>query len=150
MRLTLMSDYSIRVLMYLAVKPDRLSTITEISESYNISRNHLTKIVHQLGKANYIKTIRGRSGGIRLAKPATDITLGEIVRLMEAPSVLVECFPGGKGQCVISPVCKLTNILAHAENAFYAYLDDFTLEDITINADPLRHFLHQNLKNEAI
>ncbi len=147
MRLTLMSDYTMRVLMFLALHPERLTTIAEISESYNISRNHLTKIVHQLGKANYIETTRGRSGGIRLSKPAGDISVGKIIRLMETSSVLVECFPGGKGQCVISSACKLKHALAEAENAFYSYLDTFTLADITQNTDPLKALLFADTKS---
>lgn len=148
MRLTLLSDYSMRVLMYLALKPERLATVTEISESYGISRNHLTKVVHQLGKAHYIDTIRGRSGGIRLAKAANTISVGKIIRLMESPSVLVECFPGGKQQCVISPVCKLKHVLAEAEDAFYTYLDGFTLADVTSNTDPLHTLLCNNVESE--
>jgi len=142
MRLTLLSDYSMRVLMYLSAKPETLVTISEISKSYGISRNHLTKIVHQLGRAGYIETIRGRAGGIRLAKPAKDIKVGDVIRLMETTSVLVECFPGGKQSCVISSACKLKHVLAEAEEAFYSYLDNFTLAEVTANMDPLRALLH--------
>jgi Rrf2 family nitric oxide-sensitive transcriptional repressor len=138
-----------RVLMYLALDSDRLTTVTEISESYGISRNHLTKIVHQLGKAHYIETVRGRSGGIRLAKPADSISVGKIIRLMESPSVLVECFPGGKQGCVISPACKLKHVLAEAEDAFYTYLDGFTLADVTTNSDPLRSLLYNRTESGA-
>lgn len=141
MRLTQQTDYSVRVLMYLAVSRTRLSTISEISDSYGISRNHLTKVVHQLARMGYVTTVRGRSGGMRLARPAEDIDIGDVVRAVESPSILVECFPGGKGQCVISPECRLKLLLAEAQDAFFAFIEGTTLADITDNADPLRHLL---------
>ena len=146
MRLTLLSDYSMRVLMYLALEPKKLVTISEISKRYDISRNHLTKVAHQLGRAGYIETIRGRSGGIRLAKPADTIKVSDILRKTETSSVLVECFSGGKQSCAISPACKLKHALAGAEDAFYHHLDNFTLAEITANVDPLLSLLHPELE----
>lgn len=142
MRLTLLSDYSMRVLMYLAINPQKLVTVSEISESYAISRNHLTKVVHQLGRAGYIETVRGRAGGIRLAKSPGEINIGQILRLVEEPSALVECFPNGKQSCVITEACKLRHVLAGAENAFYDYLDQFTLAEMTENSNALHSRLN--------
>ena len=141
MRLTLLSDYSLRVLMFLAVKNGELATITEISKSYDISRNHLTKVVHQLGRANYIETTRGRSGGVRLAKSCNEISVGKIIRLMEETSVLVECFPGGKGGCKIVSACKLKSALAAAQEAFFKHLDGITLQDLTTQPASIKELL---------
>src|SRR5437763_7910047 len=92
MRLTLYADYSMRLLLYLAVRGDQLATIPEIADSYGISRNHLVKVTHQLGVKGFIVTTRGRNGGLRLARPASEITIGEIVRRMEPDMALVPCF----------------------------------------------------------
>ncbi len=141
MRLTQLTDYSVRVLMYLAVSKDELSTVSDIAESYRISRNHLTKVVHGLACRGYIDTVRGRSGGMRLARPASEINIGDVVRAVECPSTLVECFPGGRGECVISPDCQLKTLLSGAQEAFFAYLDSTSLADITKNAAPLHGLL---------
>ncbi len=91
MRLTRYSDYSLRLLMYVAVKPNELVAIADVSKAYKISKNHLMKIAHQLALAGFIETVRGRHGGLRLAKPAGEINIGQVVRLTEADSILVEC-----------------------------------------------------------
>jgi len=88
------------------------------------------KVAHQLGKAGFIETIRGRSGGLRLARAGSDISLGEVIRHMEQSSVLVDCFPGGKGGCLVTPACQLKNILFEAQEAFFAVLDRFSLADL--------------------
>ena len=92
MRLTVYTDYSLRLLMYLALKDDGLATIEEIAKSYGISKNHLMKVAHQLGVAGYVETVRGRHGGLRLAKPAKAIGLGEVVRHTEPDMAIVMCF----------------------------------------------------------
>ena len=130
MKLTLLSDYSMRLLTHIAVNDGRLITISEAAERYGISKNHLMKVAHQLGKAGYIETIRGRSGGLRLARSGEEISIGSVVRYMEESSILVECFPGGKGGCAIVPACKLKSILAEAQEAFFQVLDKFTLSDL--------------------
>jgi len=130
MKLTLLSDYSLRMLMHLAVNPDVLVTIAETATRYDISKNHLMKVAHQLGQQGYIETVRGRSGGLRLAKPAIDIILGNVIRATEQNSVLVECFPGGKGGCLITKECRLKSILHEAQNLFFDHLDKFTLADL--------------------
>lgn len=141
MRLTHLSDYSVRVLIYLSVNPEPLSTIAEISERYGISRNHLTKVAHQLGRAGYLTTLRGRAGGIKLAREPQAINIGEVVRLMESPSALVECFQGEKNECRITPDCTFKHVLADAQEAFFAHLDQFTLASITDNRSALQALL---------
>lgn len=141
MRLTVYTDYALRVLMYLAADPQPKPTIGEIAESYSISRNHLMKIVHELGVAGYIETVRGKGGGLRLKRPAETIGLGEIIRFAEADFNLVPCFPGAGGGCAITPACKLKGALHRAREAFMAVLDDYTLADLVSNADQLRDLL---------
>jgi len=128
-RLSSFSDYSLRVLMYLGVHADRLATIGEIAEAYGISANHLTKVVHHLGRLAYVETVRGKGGGIRLARPATEIHLGELIRQTENDWALVECFASG-GNCRILPACCLPAILDEALGAMFAVLDRYTLDDL--------------------
>jgi Rrf2 family nitric oxide-sensitive transcriptional repressor len=126
MRLTLYTDYSLRVLMYLGLKGEQLATISEIAAYYNISRNHLMKVVHQLGTLGYIETLRGKGGGIRLARPPAEIGIGDVVRHTEETLELVEC---GRG-CVIDPVCQLKYTMKEAMGSFMATLDLYTLADL--------------------
>lgn len=148
MRLTNYSDYSIRVLIYLATQEkETLTNIKEISEIYHISKNHLMKIVYNLGKMGYIETIRGRNGGFRLAKDPADINIGELVRQTEEDFHLVECMKD-HNNCVISPVCSLKFILNSAFDAFIKVLDKYTLEDITKNTAMLKSYF-QSVQNET-
>ena len=130
MRLTLQTDYALRMLMHLAIHTDALATIHEIAERYGISKNHLMKVAHGLGRAGFIETLRGRSGGLRLAKPAEDIPVGAVARRSEQGSALVECFPGGSGGCLITPHCRLKSVLAEAQEAFFTVLDRYTVYDL--------------------
>ena len=130
MRLTLYTDYSLRVLLYLAHKEDGTATITEIAEFYNISRNHLVKVVHSLGLKGYILTNRGRPGGIRLALPAKDIPIGSVVRSTEPDLDLLECFNPATDQCVVSASCKLKGVIYNAQSSFLGVLDQYTLADM--------------------
>lgn len=131
MRLTNYTDYSLRVLIYLSLKkPNELANITEIAEAYDISRNHLTKVIHELGRMGVIHTIRGRGGGIKLAMRPEEINIGEIVRKTEDDFNIVECFEDGSFQCVISPVCGLKHVLNDALSAYFNVLDQFTIADI--------------------
>ncbi|SFM68692.1 RrF2 family transcriptional regulator [Marinobacter zhejiangensis] len=129
MHITRYTDYSLRVLIYLALQPDKLVTIQEISDSYSVSKNHLMKVVHQLNKKGYIETVRGKNGGMRLSKAPGDINVGLLVRETEQDLELVECFSSGS-QCTITPVCGLKGILSEALQAFLATLDKYTLADI--------------------
>ncbi len=129
MHLTTYTDYSLRVLMRLALRPRELTTIAEIAHVYRISEHHLMKVVHQLGLAGFIETIRGRGGGIRLARKAADITVGEVVRRMEPDLGLVACFRANE-PCTISPACALSPVLGEALDAFLSVLDRYTLADL--------------------
>jgi Rrf2 family nitric oxide-sensitive transcriptional repressor len=141
MRLTTFSDYTLRVLMYLALDPDRLATIPEIAAAYGISENHLMKVVHQLGRAGVVEAIRGKGGGVRLARAPEDIPLGEIVRASEGNAPIVECFAPEANGCRIAPVCRLAKILAQAFDALYDTLDDYTLADLVAQPRKLRRAL---------
>lgn len=136
MKLTNYTDYSLRVLIFLAAKKEgELSTIQEIADIYQISKNHLMKIIHHLGQLGYIETIRGRNGGIRLGKAPRDINIGEVVSKTEEDFYIVECFKDGKSDCIISPACKLKHALFEALQAFMKVLDEYTLEDLVYNQE---------------
>lgn len=138
MRLTMYTDFSLRVLMYVGAKDkSELSTIQEISTAYGISKNHLMKVTYELGKHGYIETVRGRGGGIRLALLPENIIIGEVVRKTEDDFNLVECFNCTTNQCVITPVCKLKNVLHQALVAYFAVLDQYTLHDLLGNKEQL-------------
>ena len=130
MRLTLYTDYSLRVLMYLALDPDQTSTIQEIADSYNISKNHLMKVAYELGRAGYVETVRGRNGGLHMAKAATEINLGALIRQCEGDFTLVECFDAKLNQCVLTPSCSLKRALHKALDAYFAVLDQYSLADL--------------------
>ncbi|MBD3647062.1 MAG: Rrf2 family transcriptional regulator [Pseudomonadales bacterium] len=136
MRVTQYTDFSLRVLIYLGVAGDQLSTIQEISDSYGISRNHLMKVVQQLAREGYVESIRGQGGGLRLKRPPDEIRLGQLIRDMEPDLGLVECFRPGN-QCVITPICTLPNMLNNALMAFICELDEYSLGDLlTDNVKP--------------
>ncbi len=171
MKLTNYSDYALRSLIYLAVKPDpqALATISDIADSYQISKSHLTKIIHQLGQLGYIETIRGKNGGIRLAHAPEEINLGILIKQIEPDFALVECFAATvpkldnveqsglpiklidqtasdsslpfKQGCVISPVCRLKGVFFEALTAFVTVLEGFTLADIITNKIELTEIL---------
>ncbi len=128
-RLTTYTDYSLRVLIRLALRPDELTTISEIARAYGISEHHLMKVVHQLGIAGYVETVRGHGGGLRLAKNAADIVIGDLVRGTEPDLHLVECFHTPRA-CTIEPACVLSHALAEALAAFLDVLDTYTLADL--------------------
>lgn len=136
MRLTVLSDYSLRVLMYLGARPDRLATIEEIAGAYGISENHLMKVVHRLGQLGFVETLRGRGGGLRLGKPADDMTLGQILRSVEEDFQLVECF-GAEDACRITNVCRLKRVLHRALEAYFEVLDEWTLADLVADRKAL-------------
>lgn len=129
MHITRYTDYSLRVLIYLSMQQDRLATIQEIADSYEISKNHLMKVVHQLNKKGYIETIRGKKGGMRLHMAPGDINMGILVRETEQDMSIVECF-SSKNACRIAPVCGLKSMFAEALDAFLSALDKYTLADI--------------------
>jgi Rrf2 family nitric oxide-sensitive transcriptional repressor len=136
MRLTRYTDYALRVLLYVGARPDRLCSIGEIAEAYDISRNHLMKVVHNLGRDGFLETVRGRTGGIRLARPATEIRVGEVIRRTEEGFELVDC-----NGCPILPVCGLPGVLNEALRAFIGVLDRYTLADVVKSRTDLRRLL---------
>ncbi|AXY00104.1 MULTISPECIES: nitric oxide-sensing transcriptional repressor NsrR [Vibrio] len=135
MQLTSFTDYALRTLIYLASLPkDELTNITEVTDLFGVSRNHMVKVINRLGQLGYVHTVRGKNGGIRLMKPAKAITIGGVVRDLE-PLDLVNC---SVEFCHITPACRLKEKLAQAKMAFLAALDDCTIEDlITDNSDLL-------------
>jgi len=130
MRLSSYSDYALRILIYLALRPDPLPTIGEIAGSYGISKNHLMKVAHQLGVGGYIETVRGRGGGLRLGRPAAQIKLGEVVRFTEQDLGIVECM-GAENGCLLTPACLLRGVVGEALQAFLGVFDEYSLADIT-------------------
>lgn len=130
MRLTRYSDYSLRVLMYLGVRPGELATIDEISTAYGISKAHLMKVVHELGRAGYVETVRGRGGGLRLVQSLDAIRVGDVVRHTEGTMDLVECFDPATNTCRIESACSLRGVLEEALGAFLTTLDGYTLADL--------------------
>lgn len=144
MRLTVYTDYSLRTLIFLGAKErEQLTTIQEISDAYNISKNHLMKVTHQLGQLGYIETIRGRGGGIRLAKPADEIGIGEVVRQTEEDFHLVECFNPESNLCKIASACQLKGVLHEALLAYLAVLDQYTIADFLQNKNLILALLRQ-------
>lgn len=133
MRLTNFSDYALRILMYAAVVPDgRLITIEETAEAYGISRAHLMKVANQLTRAGYMKAVRGRSGGLTLAKRPDRIRLSDVLRATEPDFALVECMTADN-HCMISPRCRLRGALNEALAAFLETLDGYTLADLILS-----------------
>lgn len=135
MRLTLMTDYALRMLMHLARHPDRLCTISEIADAFGISEAHLMKITHRLGQLGWIETVRGKGGGMRLAIVPSKLNIGQLVRSMEADLAIVECL-GNDNQCTLSPDCRLSGIMQGALKSFMNHLDAHTLADVLPGASP--------------
>ncbi|RKH33930.1 Rrf2 family transcriptional regulator [Corallococcus praedator] len=136
MHLTLHADYALRVLMYLAARPDRPSSTQEMADAYGISKHHLVRVVQTLGQQGWVEVKPGRSGGVLLAKPTGDIRLGKVVRAAEPDFHLVECFNREQNTCPIAPACGLKGVLAEARDAFLATLDKYTLEDLLRRSKP--------------
>ncbi len=138
MQLTRFTDYALRVLIYLGTHTEEQATVAGIAAEYDISRNHLTRVVHQLGIKGYIDTVRGKGGGFRLARRPERIGIGEVVRDMESGFDLAECFRPGESRCRLLPACALKPVLAEAGRAFLASLDRNTLADLLPPTRPLR------------
>lgn len=144
MRLTDYTDYALRVLLYLAVREEGLTTIHDISEAYGISKNHLMKVVQRLGELGWIDTVRGRNGGLRLNDRSLGLTIGEVVRGTEGDFAIVGCFPREGAEprsCVIEPQCRLKYVFESARGAFLAELDRHTLGELVSPAAPLAALL---------
>ena len=142
MQLTRYTDYTLRTLIYLGLRPNQSATVSEIAEAYNISRNHLVKVAHNLGQLGYIDTMRGKSGGLTLTRDLESINCGEVVRQVEPNFALVECFDTANGgSCCIIPACNLIPVLARAEKAFMDVLNQYTLADVLANRTELAPLL---------
>ncbi|MEO8921981.1 MAG: Rrf2 family transcriptional regulator [Caldimonas sp.] len=129
MRLTTMTDYSLRLLMHVAQHPERLCTIAEVAAAYGISEAHLMKITHRLSLGGWLETVRGKGGGMRLAAAPADINLGAVVRSMESDFILVDCL-GSESTCELAGRCRLTSIVSGALASFMQHLDEHTLADL--------------------
>ena len=133
MKLTSFSDYSLRVMIYLAAQPERRATIAEVSQAFGVSENHLTKVVHFLGKHGWLANVRGKGGGMGLALPPHEVRIGALLRATEGGDLPAECFGADPDQCCIARICRLRGVLAEATDAFYAVLDRYTLADLAHN-----------------
>ena len=140
MRLTTFTDYSLRVLIYLGLRQDRLVTISDIAQAYGISENHLMKVVHGLAQRGDIETVRGKGGGLRLAREARAINIGETIRATEGDGGLLGCIDGNS-DCCIQGTCALIGILREAQDALYSVLDRYTLADLLREDSGLRELL---------
>ncbi len=140
MRLKTFTDYSLRVLIFLAARPQRRATIAEIADAFDISENHLMKVSHGLAKAGVLANVRGKGGGLELAMSPRSINLGHVVRITEGAPHPAECFSADNTCCIVR-ACKLRTVLDDAVQAFYAVLDRYTLEDITRNRNVLSRML---------
>ncbi|MAF82916.1 MAG: Rrf2 family transcriptional regulator [Gammaproteobacteria bacterium] len=140
MRITVFTDYAFRVLIYLALNPERRVTINNIADDYGISKNHLMKVVNLLANAGLVTASRGPQGGLKLAQQADKIMVGEIIRLTEDNIQLVECFRPDNG-CAITPACELKAILDESLRAFFGVLDKYSLQNLVIHRSDLQKLL---------
>jgi len=141
MKLTTFTDYSLRVLMFLATQPGRRATIAQIAGSFRISENHLVKVVHFLGQTGWLDNVRGKGGGLQLAKPPQQIGIGAVVRQTEGRDLPAECFGQESDHCAIVRICRLRLVLGEAVDAFYGALDLYTLADLVQNRASLSKLL---------
>lgn len=137
MKLTSYTNYALRSLQLAALKSPDLVRVDDVAQIHNLSRPHITKIVHELGRAGYLETVRGRGGGFRLARPSKEIKVGDVVRLTEGPLDLVECFNPERNTCPLMGICILSRKMQEATAAFMAVLDDLTIADIAANRGQL-------------
>ena len=140
MRFTVFTDYAFRVLIYLALDPERRATIHNIAEGYGVSKNHLMKVVNLLTRAGLVTASRGPHGGLELAWPADEIMVGEVVRLTEDNFQLVECF-GPDNQCAITSACELKAVLGDSLQAFFGVLDEYSIQDLVKHRTQLKKLL---------
>jgi len=141
MRLSAYSDYSFRVLMHAALRSPERATVDEVAETFGISRHHLVKVVHELGRSGYLQTQRGIGGGFTLARPPAEIRLGDIVRLGEETETVIECMDKPNQSCRIFPACRLKGVLDEAAAAFFAVLDGYTVADLVKQPSRMRAVL---------
>lgn len=140
MHLTTFSDYSMRVMMYLGLQHGQLVNISDIAQAYKISENHLTKVVHYLARSGYVETVRGKGGGLRLARDPDTVNIGEMIRNTEGDTGLLPCLETDSA-CCIQPSCKLMGMLREAQTALFKVLDKYTLADLLSQEEPLARIL---------
>lgn len=141
MKLTAFTDYSLRVLIYLAAEPTRRATIAEVATTFGVSENHLTKVVHFLGQQGWLANVRGKGGGMQLALDARHVVVGRVVRATEGEALPAECFGKDADHCTIVRICRLRGVMKEAVDAFYAALDRYTLADLVHNREQLAQVL---------
>lgn len=149
MQLSKFTDYALRTLMHLAASADHRLTTRQIAEMHDAKYNHLAKVTQWLVRENYVRAIRGRAGGLKLAVPPQDINIGTLIRQLEHPSDLVECMRADGGSCPLTPCCGLTRALELAQEAFFNALSDTTLADLS-TADPMMLRLLSRLNTDEL
>jgi Rrf2 family transcriptional regulator, nitric oxide-sensitive transcriptional repressor len=144
MKLSTFTDYSLRVLMYLAANPGQRATIAQVSQAFDVSENHMVKVVHSLGRAGWLANVRGKGGGLELAVAPEKIVIGQVVRHTEGRAVMAECFEEGN-ECNITTECHLKGVLAEAAKAMYTVMDGYTIADVVKNKRQLAKvlFIHR-------
>ena len=140
MKLTTFTDYSLRVMIYLAAQPGQRATIAQIAQAFDVSANHLVKVAHFLGRQGWLATVRGKGGGLELGLPPEQIVVGTVVRATEGEAAVAECFEDAD-RCSLTPACRLRGVLREAVEAFYAVLDGYTLADLVRNRHQLSRIL---------
>jgi Rrf2 family transcriptional regulator, nitric oxide-sensitive transcriptional repressor len=141
MKLSIFTDYSLRLLMYLAAEPQRRATIAEVASAFAISEHHLTKVAHGLGRHGWLANVRGHGGGLALAMAPKQIVIGEVVRRTEGSDLPAACFAEGAAPCALDKACRLRGVLGEALQAFYRVLDRYTLADLVRNPQVLAQLL---------
>lgn len=150
MRLTRQTNYAVRILMYCAANRGKNSQVSDIAGAYGLSRDFLFKILQPLTKAGLVVTIRGRNGGIRLGREASDIRLSEVVRLIEDNFEMAECFGSDTADCPLVDSCELNSALRKALAAFFEVLDGYTIEDLAVNRFKIHKLLGIELDPETV
>jgi Rrf2 family nitric oxide-sensitive transcriptional repressor len=148
-RLTQYSNFTLRTLQFLALRAPEIATVDEVARAHKISKAHLVKVAYELSQRGYVETLRGRNGGMRLARKADDITVGEIIRWTEAPLELVECFNPETNTCPLQGHCHLSRGIQRALRAFLSVLDDLTIADISMNRVTLLGLLEVRTEQDA-
>jgi Rrf2 family transcriptional regulator, nitric oxide-sensitive transcriptional repressor len=141
MKLTAFTDYSLRVLIYVAAQPAERATIARIAAAFQVSEHHLVKVVHFLGKQGWLANVRGKGGGLELGMPPEAMIVGRVVRETEGGAQMAQCFGDTDGDCAIAPNCRLRGVLGEAVKAFYGVLDRYTLADLVDNRQQLARVL---------
>ncbi|MFI5306135.1 MAG: Rrf2 family transcriptional regulator [Polyangiales bacterium] len=144
MQLTLFSDYSLRLLMYLGLKPGQVVPIVEVSDAFGVSRHYMLKVMNELVGLGYIEAVRGRNGGVQLLKRPSDIRLGKLLRQTEPSGGVLECLEDRDADCPIVPACRLRKVLAEAQGEFYRVIDGYTLSDLIAQPQPLTKLLFRD------